>query len=391
MGSQQSKAKPDYPRGPTEEQREQLRKRQEKIEEDSRRRQKTQVDIEDERKNWEIQEGKLKKEKEQAEEACKLAEERANALQSEVMRYRDETASLQEEVRETLRYLKEVVEKDLAAALEAKLEAERRLWEGSRTILFPTKAQYTETRRRLQYEPGFCHFAVSGMSGSGKSSLINAFRGLRNTSRKAAPVGVVETTSQVVRYPDPSADMPYVWYDVPGAGTLSVPDWQYFTDQGLYIFDCIIVVFDARFTATDVAILRNCVFFQIPTFIVRSKSKQHIVNVAKDLPVDGFDEDDDSEDDGELDAARRTKDHMAKARGCYIQDTRRSVAKELNRAGLSPQRVYIIDKDELVKAVRGKSSPDAIDEDELLTDMFALADRYDPGSGEPPETTGSSK
>lgn len=46
--------------------------------------------------------------------------------------------------------------------------------------------------------------------------------------------------------------------DVPEEGTLSIPDWRYFIDQGLYVFDCIVVLFDNRFTETDVTILRNC-------------------------------------------------------------------------------------------------------------------------------------
>ncbi|EPS93844.1 hypothetical protein FOMPIDRAFT_59929 [Fomitopsis schrenkii] len=206
-------------------------------------------------------------------------------------------------------------------------------------------------RRRLQYEPGLFHFAVSGMSGSGKSSLVNAFRGLRNTSKRAAPVGVVETTSKVVRYPDTPGN-PYVWYDVPGAGTLSIPDWQYFTDQGLYIFDCIIVAIDARFTATDIAILRNCVFFQIPTFIVRSKSKQHIENVAKDLPSE--------------DASGLT---LERARETYIRETRANIEENLKTAELPQQRVYLVDKDILVRVVKGKPVKGAIDELALLQDI----------------------
>lgn len=383
MGLFQSKATPAAPCGTTE-QRERLQKKQDTFKEEVGQRDKTRaVDVESERKTWKAQEEKLRREIKEAKEARKQAEERADALQHDLTSYRDEARSLREEVRQTLRDLKEVIERDLAVALEAKLQAERRLWEGRRSILFPSQAQYAETRHKLQYEPGIFHFAVSGISGSGKSSLINAFRGLRNASRQAAPVGVVETTSKVVRYPD-STGKPYAWYDVPGAGTLSIPDWQYFTDQGLYIFDCIIVVLDARFTATDIAILRNCVSFQIPTFIVRSKSRQHIANVTNDIPADG---DQDGEDDlgDDHGSGGNMRDRTARARESYIQDTRRCVKRELEKAGLDSQRVYIIDKDDLVKTVKGKPC-DSIDEDDLLNDMFALAAQY--GPAEPAEITG---
>ena len=359
-----------------------LTKKQSAFQQDICQKDKTQeADIESERKAWKIQEAELKREKSKAEEARKHAEERADTLRREMSTYRDEARSLREGTLQALLSLKEICERDLAAAREATLQAERRIWEGRRSILFPTRLQYEETRHKLQYELGIFHLAVSGLSGSGKSSLINALRGLRNASKRAAPVGVKETTSEVVRYPD-ATGKPYAWYDVPGAGTLSIPEWQYFTDQGLYIFDCIIVVFDARFTATDIAILRNCVAFQIPTFIVRSKSRQHIVNVARDARPDGDQDGDDSdlEDDS---GGTDTQDRMAKARDSYIQDTRRSVKKELEKAALDPQRVYIIDKDDLVKAVKGKPC-DGIDEDDLLNDMFALAARYGP---EPVKTT----
>ncbi|EPS92829.1 hypothetical protein FOMPIDRAFT_1137263 [Fomitopsis schrenkii] len=245
------------------------------------------------------------------------------------------------------------------AAYEAQEQAERNLREGIRPIVVPTQAQHEATKRRLGYCQGFFHFGVADISGSGKSSLINALRGLRNKDEGAAPTGVVETTSEVMRYPDPSTDMPYVWYDVPGAGTLSIPDWQYFTDQGLYIFNCIVVVFDSRFTETDIAILRNCARFQIPSFIVRSKSSQHIGNVLNDMG----DDDDDDDDDTRKESARKM----------YIKATQCDFSLNLDRANLLVQRVYLVDKDVLVRVTRGESPEDVIDENALWEDIRALA------------------
>ena len=56
----------------------------------------------------------------------------------------------------------------------------------------------------------------AGGSGTDKSSLINAFRGLKSNSPNAAPTGVIETTMAITRYPDPREELPYkrfVWYD----------------------------------------------------------------------------------------------------------------------------------------------------------------------------------
>ncbi|KAF9818981.1 hypothetical protein IEO21_02395 [Rhodonia placenta] len=215
-------------------------------------------------------------------------------------------------------------------------------WNRINPVIMPTEVEYTATKERLQYTEGFFHFAVTGISGSGKSSLINAFRGF-----------------EIVRYTDTNTANPFLWYDVPGAGTLNVPDWNYFNTQGLYVFDCIIVLIDTRFTQTDEAILRNCARFQIPTYIVRSKSKQHIQNVLDDMPEDDGDDEDDA--------------RMEKAMEQYIAETQDSVAKNLARAKLPQQKVYMVDKDFMVQVVKGKQPKDFLDEWELLKDLLAEA------------------
>ncbi|TFY57831.1 hypothetical protein EVJ58_g6784 [Rhodofomes roseus] len=133
------------------------------------------------------------------------------------------------------------------------------------------------------------HFAVAGVAGSGKSSLINALRGLSNNDPRAAPVGTAETTREIHRYEDSDvAQNQFVWYDIPGAGTLNqASEVDYFRKQGLYIFDCIILLVDSRFTATDVAILRCCSRTKTPVYIVHSKALQHICNAAEDMVGDG--------------------------------------------------------------------------------------------------------
>ena len=68
----------------------------------------------------------------------------------------------------------------LSAVVEARA-AERQLREGIRPMILPTMAQVEATKERLQYK-GLFHFAVVGIAGSDKSSVVNAFRGLRNNS-----------------------------------------------------------------------------------------------------------------------------------------------------------------------------------------------------------------
>ncbi|KAG2111986.1 uncharacterized protein F5147DRAFT_572914, partial [Suillus discolor] len=76
-------------------------------------------------------------------------------------------------------------------------------------------------------------FAVTGSARAGKSSFINAVRGLSRNHLMAAPTGIIETTSTVGSYPDPCPNSRMIWYDVHGSGTPKVSDWKYFKDMGL--------------------------------------------------------------------------------------------------------------------------------------------------------------
>ena len=195
--------------------------------------------------------GNLKKEvKTKEEEAKRLADEfkqakfffqrrerEANDRVSETLKREAEARKATEEAQKR----EEQVQKELQ-------QAKFFLHKGIEPEVWPTDEELQLAKNRIQYDTEKLHFAVCGSSGSGKSSLINAFRGLKNNSPQAAPTGVVETTKSITRYPDPRRELPhtrFVWFDCPGAGTLEVPGWQYFNQQGLFIFDIIVLVYDS--------------------------------------------------------------------------------------------------------------------------------------------------
>ncbi|KAI6013677.1 P-loop containing nucleoside triphosphate hydrolase protein [Pisolithus microcarpus] len=248
-------------------------------------------------------------------------------------------------------------------AIAAKEEAELQLKKGIRPVVTPSLEDIQRAKERIQYQDGFFHFAITGVAGSGKSSLVNAFCGLRNRDARAAATGTTETTVETAGYLDPNPNHQILWFDIPGAGTLKVSDWQYFNEQGLYAFDCIIVLFDNRFTATDIAILSNAKQLKIPTYIVRSKADQHIANLTKDMECD-------SDQDDEDDAGRRDR-LFTDPRKQFIEETRKSVKTNLEKAGLPDQRVYIVSKDTiqtlLSPATERKLKRKVIDEIELFT------------------------
>lgn len=225
----------------------------------------------------------------------------------------------------------EVDEANRLAAQEraARLDAE------NGPLRWPTREEFQHALQSTQYSPTNFHFAIVGRAGSGKSSLINAFRNLRNKDPHAAQTGTKETTLEVARYPDPGEQPPrqwMVWYDVPGAGTHRVSHHDYFVKQGLYVFDLIILAIGDRFEEIDARILENCARFKIPSFIVRSKADMHILNSMIEYGFEQINDD--------LTCYERCRE-------AFIADTNKTVEEELTRQGLPLQSVYIVSRDVL--------------------------------------------
>jgi GTP-binding protein EngB required for normal cell division len=128
---------------------------------------------------------------------------------------------------------------------------------------------------------GKINLCVSGQSGVGKSSFINAIRRLRPGEEGAARVGVRQTTfeRQAYAFAGFSAalidDCERLW-DVPGGGTLSFPIASYIKDMGLRYFDCVIIIVDRRLTEIDKYLAERLNSFRVPFFVVRSKVDRDI-------------------------------------------------------------------------------------------------------------------
>lgn len=317
-----------------------------------------------ERERQEKMRRELEEEQERARAAAEAARQAAIAAEQEEARRRRAREEAMEIARREQAAAEAAARKAAEEARKAQEErekVERQLKEGIQPVVMPTADELRAAKEKIEYQDGIFHFAVAGMAGSGKSSLINALCGASNQDPNAAPTGVVETTLEIGRYSDPNHADQFAWYDVPGSGTLKIPDWQYFNSQGLYVFDCIIVLFNNRFTMTDQAILTNCRRFKIPTFIVRSKADQHIRNLMQEIGYDS-------------DAEAETREGIYKAaREQFITETRRSVKENLLGAELPDQRVYIVSHRALLGIVRDKSPKRTIDEVELLRDLYSEA------------------
>jgi putative ribosome biogenesis GTPase RsgA len=184
------------------------------------------------------------------EEAKQLADASKQAALDAQNREREANASLLEtqkreaealDAADKFRRHEEKVQKNLQ---QVKFYLEK----GVQPIVWPTEEEFQSAKNRIQYDSEKLQFGICGDSGSGKSSLVNAIRGVKDSSREAAPTGEKQTTMDITRYTGPRQELPYsrlVWFDCPGAGTLEFPGWQYFNRQGLFIFDIIVLVYDS--------------------------------------------------------------------------------------------------------------------------------------------------
>lgn len=306
----------------------------------------------------------MEKSQGEEEEGKKRGAER-EAQQEEVNRKRDEK----------IRIAREELEKKSEACKRSRKreKAEDNLKQGIPPEMKPTEEDIRRVKAKLQYSDDHFHFAVCGQAGSGKSFLINALRGMKNNTPISAKTGAVEAAQSIGIYPDMHKRPPrawIVWYDIPSAGTPNISDWQYFNDQGLFIFDLIILIVGDRISITDIWIIKNCRRFDVPCFIVRSKSDLHIKNAAMDEL--GYDSDEDQDHKVIVEQARRT----------FIKKAQQNFATILAKEKLPLQRMYIISAPAMFSYINGRSgkSEAMIDEGYLIEDLYQAAKSTSYGS-----------
>ncbi|XP_030600857.1 interferon-inducible GTPase 5-like [Archocentrus centrarchus] len=163
------------------------------------------------------------------------------------------------------------------------------------------------------------NIAITGESGSGKSTFVNAFRGISDEDDGAAPTNIVEASKEPIPYFHPDYPNVNVW-DLPGIGTTKFPANEYLKHIGFEKFDFFIIISDTRFRENDVKLAQEIQKMKKKFYFVRSKI------------------------DNDIRAAGRKKDFNEKT---TLDIIRKSCDQDLLKQGISSPRIFLVSSFEL--------------------------------------------
>jgi len=159
--------------------------------------------------------------------------------------------------------------------------------------------------------------AVIGNSGVGKSSFINAIRGLTADDEGAAEVGANQTTMEPRSYPHPDNPMMLLW-DLPGVGTDKFRRETYLTDINVDRYDFFVLMIATRFTENDAWLGNEFRRRKKKYLVVRTKIQQDV--------------------DSDKDAHPRSHNEEA-----VVNGIRETTIMQLKKSGCDYDRVFLID------------------------------------------------
>ncbi|XP_038631329.1 interferon-inducible GTPase 5-like [Scyliorhinus canicula] len=124
------------------------------------------------------------------------------------------------------------------------------------------------------------NIAVTGETGAGKSTFINALRGLNEDDEGAAKTGTTETTMEPTGYKHPT--LPNVWFwDLPGMGTKKFPANKYLKVMEFKKYDFFIIISACRFTENDVKLAKEMKRLEKNFYFIRSKIDSDLHSLRK--------------------------------------------------------------------------------------------------------------
>jgi len=160
--------------------------------------------------------------------------------------------------------------------------------------------------------------AVIGNSGVGRSTFINAIRGLKDAEEaEAAEVGTTEKTVVIRDYRHPNNNSLKFW-DLPGVGTDRFPKQTYLHDINVDYYDFFLLITAGRFTENDTWLGNELRKRNKKYFFVRTKIEVDISH----------------------DKSAHPRNHNEKD---VIRDIRESTQRKMEENGVADVQVFLID------------------------------------------------
>lgn len=127
------------------------------------------------------------------------------------------------------------------------------------------------------------NIAVTGETGAGKSTLINALRGIGHEETEAAKIGAVETTMDREKYTHPKFPNVTIW-DLPGVGTDNFKPEEYLKKMEFQEYDFFLIISATRFRENDAQLAKAIRKMKKKFYFVRTKIDSDLWNEKRSKP-----------------------------------------------------------------------------------------------------------